>query len=99
MPVGVGVAGAPTATGKLSTGTPPRRSVRTCARRSTSMVIGVVAVVTADERIQPRVPLGRIGSCTWIQSAPRVPVTRNVRTAPSAVRAEKCRISTPFGAP
>ena len=76
-PVGVGVAGAPTATGKSRrhTGTQQCQHVR---RRSTSIAIAVVVVVTSDDRIQPR----RRSAHRQLDLqpvAPCAPVTRNVR--------------------
>ena len=53
------------------------------------MAIGVVPVVTAAVRIQPRAPFGRIGSSTCNQSLPCVPVTRKARAESSDVREEK----------
>src|SRR5207302_119641 len=80
-----------------ATGEPARSNVNVRARRSTTTRIAVVLVVTLLSLTQPRVPFGRTGSWTCSQPSLRVAVTSRVRTAPNAVRAEKCQAAGPPG--
>ena len=79
----------PTATGNFITNTPLRKSFKVLRRRETTMRIGFVVVMTADLRIQPRVPLGRTGSSTCSHPSLRDAVTRTVRSEPSGVRLDR----------
>src|SRR3954468_23901056 len=80
------------------TKTPRRYSFRVLYLREMTMRIGFVVVMTADLRIQPRVPLGRTGSSTCSQPSLRDAVTSTVRSEPSGVRFDRYRMNAPLGA-
>src|SRR5207248_11080375 len=61
-PVGVGVAGAPTAVVAVSTGRPLRKKVSRRRETSISIRVRTCPIQTAPARIHPIDPFGRIGS-------------------------------------